>query len=268
MLSIRPETTPLAMISVYVGGLVAGGGFDSSSLLLAVAASFFITGASMTFNDYFDWPIDIINHQKRPIPQGIITPKEMLVFSLVFFIIGSMLAFSINILCGLIALISIFLLVVYEVLTKNIGITGNITVAFISAMSFTFGGAAVNNPFSSLIISLLTFVIILGREIIMDIRDTKGDKQTRKTLSVQIGEKKASYIAAVFLILSAILTPLPYLLGILSIYYLILILPVAVLSLFSTLWLIRNIEKAGIIAHIIRGSLAVGLLAFIAGILL
>jgi len=268
ILSIRPETTPLGMISVYVGGLVAGAAFDSFNLLLAVIAVFFVTGGSMTFNDYFDWPVDVMSHPKRPIPKGVISPKEMLAFSIVFFTIGLAIAFYINLLCGAIMTGSLLLLVVYEIFTKNIGITGNLTVAFISAMSFTFGGASVNNPFASLVISIIAFFIIIGREIIMDIRDKEGDKQLRKTLPVQIGRKKASYVACVFLVLSAILTPLPYYLGILSIYYLIVIIPVAMISLLSIIWLLRDIENAGISAHLIRAALAIGLVAFIAGIVI
>ena len=137
-----------------------------------------------------------------------------------------------------------------------------------ATMSFTFGGASVNNPFASLVISIIAFFIIIGREIIMDIRDKEGDKQLRKTLPVQIGRKKASYVACVFLVLSAILTPLPYYLGILSIYYLIVIIPVAMISLLSIIWLLRDIENAGISAHLIRAALAIGLIAFIAGIVI
>ncbi len=268
VLSIRPETTPLGMISVYVGGLVAGASYNSLNLFLAVIAVFFITGGSMTFNDYFDWPLDVVSHPKRPIPKGVIKPKEMLAFSIIFFIIGLIIAFYTNILCGVIALSSIILIIVYEKFTKNVGIFGNITVAFISAISFTFGGAAVNNPFSSFVISIIAFFIMIGREIIMDIRDEEGDKQIRKTLAVQIGRKKASYVAGIFLVISALLTPLPYLLGILSVYYLIIIIPVAVISLLSVVWLLRNIENAGMSAHLIRAARAIGLVAFIAGIIL
>jgi geranylgeranylglycerol-phosphate geranylgeranyltransferase len=222
----------------------------------------------MTFNDCFDWPVDIISHPKRPIPKGVISPKEMLVFSIIFFTIGLVIAFYINLLCGTIITISILLLVFYEIFTKNIGITGNLTVAFISAMSFIFGGASVNNPFASIVISIITFFIIIGREIIMDIRDKEGDKYLRKTLPVQIGREKASYVACGFLLLSAIIAPLPYYLGSLSIYYLILIIPVIIISLISIIWLLRDIENAGFSAHLIRAALALGLIAFIAGIVI
>ena len=42
ILSIRPETTPLGMVTVYIGGLVAGAPFNSIPLLLAVIVTFLL----------------------------------------------------------------------------------------------------------------------------------------------------------------------------------------------------------------------------------
>lgn len=266
VLSIRPQTTPLGMLSVYVGGLVAGAAYDSINLILAVISTFFVTSASMTFNDYFDWKIDKINHAERPIPKGIIKPKEMLAFSIIFFSIGISISFFINFLCFIIALISVLLLVIYEKYSKNIGILSNMTVAFISAISFTYGGASVGNPYDSFILSLMTFFVMTGREIIMDIRDARGDKLTRKSLPIQIGTKKASYVACIFLIITIILSPAPYLMNILNIWYLLIIIPVGIITLIVVIWMLRDIKKAAISAQLIRIALAIALAAFILGI--
>jgi len=254
IISIRPKTTPLGMISVYVGGLVAGATYNSINLLLAVISTFFVTAASMTLNDYFDWKIDKISHPERPIPKGIIKPKEMLIFSIIFLTIGVVITFFINFLCLGIVTSSILLLVLYEKYSKNVGIFGNFTVAFVSS--------------SSLVISIMTFFVIVGREIIMDIRDTEGDKLIRKTVSVQIGKKRASYVACIFLILAAISTPIPYLMGILNEWYLAIITPVVIITLIIVVWLLRDIKNVAISAELIRAALAIALVAFIAGILL
>lgn len=267
LLSIRPKTTPLGMISVYIGGLVAGASYTSLNLILAMITTFFITAASMTYNDYFDWQIDKINHPKRPIPQGIITPKEMLYFSIFLFSIGVIISFFINILSLIIILVTILLLNLYELYSKNIGIFSNITVAFITAMAFTFGGIAVNNPSPTLILSVMTFFVMIGREIIMDIRDTEGDKTIRRSLPVQIGKKKASYIACVFLLISMLLTPIPYLVNTLNIWYLIIILPVGFLTMIGVVQTLRDVNNAAFSASLIRIALAIALVAFIVGII-
>jgi geranylgeranylglycerol-phosphate geranylgeranyltransferase len=267
ILSIRPETTPLGMLTVYIGGLVAGAPVNSIPLILAVVVTFFITAGSMTFNDAYDWKIDKINHPNRPIPKGILTPKQMLQFTAFLFIVGLVITLFINLICTGIYLFSAGFLAIYELYTKKYGIIGNITVAFVSSIAFTFGGAAAGNALVTLPLTVLGFLIIFGREILMDIRDADGDKQIRLTLPHQIGIKKASLLSSIILLLAIAVSPLPYILNIVSLWYIYFIIPVDVLTIFTVIWFLRDHKKAGISAHIIRGALALGLIGFIVGIL-
>jgi len=265
---MRFKTTPLGVISVYVGGFVAGAAYNDPNLLLAMIVTFFITAGSMTFNDYFDWKIDKINHPERPVPRGVLKPVEMLYFTIVLFTIGIAISYFINLLCFGIVILSIIVLFIYEKYSKNISISGNITVAFVSAISFTFGGASVGNPYSSLILSLIAFFIIVSREIIMDIRDSEGDKLFRKTLPMQIGKKPALYIATVFLLAAVVLLPVPYFLYILNGWYLLAIIPVGIITLYAMFHAYLDIKNVDKTASLMRIALAIGLIAFIAGALL
>ena len=265
LISMRFKTTPLGVICVYVGGLVAGAAYDSLNLFLAMLATFLIGSGSMAFNDYFDWKIDKINHPERPIPLGILKPEEMLYFSILLFAIGVVISYFINIVCLGIAIFSLFIFLLYEKITKNAGVSGNITVAFASAISFTFGGAAVNNPLASLILSLIAFFIMVSREIIMDIRDSEGDKLFRKTLPIQIGKKPALHVATFFLIIAIILSPFPYFSYILNEWYLIAIIPVDLIALYAVIGTYIDIQNAGKAASLIRIALAIGLVAFVLG---
>jgi geranylgeranylglycerol-phosphate geranylgeranyltransferase len=267
LLSIRPETTPLGMVTVYIGGLIAGAPYDSIPLFLAVAVTFFITAGSMTFNDAFDWKIDKINHPNRPIPKGILTQKQMLIYTAFLFIVGLAISFFINLLCTAIVLFSIAILAVYELFTKQYGIFGNVTVAFISSIAFTFGGAAIGNPLASVPLTILAFLIIFGREIMMDVRDAEGDKKMRLTLPHQIGVKYASFTSSILLILAILVSPLPYLLNLVSIWYIYLIIPVDIITIATVVWFLMDNKNAAISAHIIRGALALGLVSFILGII-
>ncbi len=268
LISTRPKITPLGVIGVYVGGLVSGAAYNSGELFLAVVTSFFIGSASMTINDYFDREIDTVNHPERPIPRGIIRPKEMLAFSIIFFAIGIIISFFLNPLCLGILLATILLILVYEFYSKNRGIFSNITVGFASAVSFVFGGAAVHNPYHPLILSIITFFVMTGREIICDIKDIEGDRLVRRTLPIQIGKQNASFIACVFLITSIVLIPVPYFLDLVNLWYLLIITPVGVLMFFATVWIFRDTNNAAVSSSMIRISSALGLLALLIGIFL
>jgi geranylgeranylglycerol-phosphate geranylgeranyltransferase len=264
ILSMRFKITPLGVLCVFVGGVVAGS-YNSYNLFLAMLSTFFIGSCAQTLNDYFDWDLDKINHPERPIPKGILKPDEMLYFSILLFLIGFFISIFINFLCVGIVVFSVFMLILYETYSKNVGIIGNITVGFISALSFTYGGAAVGNPIASFILSLMAFFIMVGRETIMDIRDFEGDKLFRKTLPIQIGKKSALYVACAFLLIAVALTPVPYILNILNIWYLVIIIFVDIFSFFIVYDILKDIRNVARAASIMRIGFALALVAFILG---
>jgi geranylgeranylglycerol-phosphate geranylgeranyltransferase len=274
LMSMRPQTTPLAMIGVYVGGLVAGAPYNSMDLILAVFAAYFITSASMPFNDYIDRKVDEINHPNRAIPRGIISPKGILVFSLFLFAIGIVLSFFVNWFVFAFSIVAFLLIMMYELYTKNRGIWSNMTVAFVSAMAFTFGGAAavsdtglLSSITAGVILSAMTFFAMTGREIIMDIRDSKGDELTRKTVPHQLGCRRAAAVANVFLLGTIIIAPLPYFMHILSFWYLIVMALAGLVIVLTMYWMYHDTKNAALCAETTRLASAIGLVAFIIGML-
>ena len=267
--AMRPKTIPLALVSVFIGGIVAdSASYISFDLFLAVVAAFFVTAGSLIFNDYYDWKIDEMIHPERPIPSGRLSPKEGLYFAILYFCIALIITFFINAICFGMVVFSIGCIVLYDELFKSKGIAGNLVVAFVSSMSFTFGGAAVGQPLSSLVLSIMAFFIFLGREILMDVRDIEGDMLARVTLPMQIGEKAATYVGCMFLAITIILTPLPFIWGILSIWYLLIIILVDIIGIYVILLSFKKIRNIAKIADLVRIVAAIGSIAFIAGILI
>jgi geranylgeranylglycerol-phosphate geranylgeranyltransferase len=266
--SMRPFTTLLGLAGAYIGGIVAGASFISIPLLLAIIVVFLIGAGSMPFNDYFDYEIDKISHPERPIPSKRLTPKEALYFSLILFAIALSISIFINLICFAIVLFSLVSLYIYEAFMKKQGFAGNILVAFLSSMSFTFGGAAVGNPFASILLSIIAFFLFTGRETLKDVQDIKGDFLFRTTLPMKIGEKNAAIVGSIFLIIAIIITPVPYILGQLKIGYLIFISIVDVICLYAvveTLKDLRNTEKT---VSLLRTASAIGVIAIIIGAIL
>ena len=266
--SMRPFTSILGMAGAYIGGIVAGAPFFSIPLILAMVVVFLAGAGSMPFNDYFDRDVDIISHPNRPIPSKRLSPQETLYFSLLLLSLAVVFSMFINLLCFVIVLFSLGFLYCYEVFFKNQGFVGNIVVAFLSSMSFTFGGTAVGNPFASLLLSLLTFFLFTGREILKDVQDVKGDLFTRNTLPMRIGEKKAVLVASIFLMVAVLLSPLPYLLHQLRISYLIIIIMVDVLAFYVIIQNIRDLQNTERSVSLTRIAAAVGVIAIILGVVL
>lgn len=264
---IRVPLAILGMICVFIGGVIGGFDYLNQELILAMIAVFFITTGSMAFNDYFDRDIDEKIHPDRPIPSGKISPAQGFYVSIVFFFLSLLLSIIINLLCFIIAILTLFLLVLYETKFKNQGFVGNLVVSFIVAISFSFGGASVGKPDISLNFSLIAFFLILGREILMDVTDIEGDKLNRYTLPMRIGRKYATYLGCFSLFVSALLLFVPGLTGIFSSYYLILILPVQAILVYSLILPLIKIENTGRSADILLITMAMGLPVFIFSII-
>jgi geranylgeranylglycerol-phosphate geranylgeranyltransferase len=265
---LRIELGLFGMICVLIGGVLGGLKHLNENLILAMIVVFFITSGSMAFNDYFDRDIDKKIHPDWAIPSEKITPLQGIAIAIFFFCISLILSFLINLLSLLLVIISIDLLVLYETVFKNQGIMGNMVVAFIVAISFTFGGAAVGRPEMSLYFTFLAFFMMLGREILMDVTDIEGDKLHRYTLPMAIGIKNATYLGCLFLFISVFFLFMPGLTGIFPQYYLILILPVQSIIVYSIILPLIKTENTKRSADLLLITIALGLPVFIFSIII
>jgi geranylgeranylglycerol-phosphate geranylgeranyltransferase len=264
---LRPEISIFGILCVYIGAIASGSVFYSNEIIYGMLAVFFIGAGSMPFNDYFDWEIDKLNHPKRPIASGLFKPIFGLYVGVVFFIFGLILSYLINMICFGIASIAVFLIIIYEVIYKNKAFIGNIIVAFTTAISFTYGGAIQGELIKPTFFTIISFLIFLGREIIMDVRDFEGDKITRITLPIRLGRRPAAYLGSILIILSMILFFLPAYLGIFRYWYLFFAIPVAIITIYSVFILYIDVNNAGKTSNILRISMAAGLIIFIVALI-
>ena len=264
---IRPKISIMALTGAFIGGSINGLEFITTSLLLAVIVVFLMLGGANAFNDYFDREVDKIIHPKRAIPLGKLSEKECLYFAYTTFIISLILSFIINFYCFFIVVFTIILLVLYEKLFKEMALVGNILAGFLGGMAFIFGGVAVGRPYNATILALMAFLIMLAREILMDVRDIKGDSIQRKTLPMKIGVKNAIYFGCICIIGAILLTPFPILWNILNWKYMILMIPANILFIYAIYLALKNVKNTGRTTTIIRTGGALGLLGFILGVL-
>ena len=237
---------------------------DAGLVFLVV---FLISGAGNTVNDYFDIKIDSINRPERPIPSGRVKLKEALYFSYLLFALG-ILAFSINTVCGFIALFNSLLLIFYAKTLKGTPLLGNLSIGYLTGSTFLFGASVFG--FEGLetlfVLFVLSALAITAREIVKDIEDMEGDKmEGADTLPLRIGAKKASYFAVIIGFLALFLSPLPYLMSLLGLRYLYLVL-LADLSFLAAIHqiLVRNNPAKS--SKMFKIAMFFALLAFIAGV--
>jgi geranylgeranylglycerol-phosphate geranylgeranyltransferase len=229
---------------------------------------FLVTGAGNAINDYFDIEIDRINKPQRPIPSGKIGLRTALYFSLALFFAGTVLALSINLICGTIALVNSLLLIYYASTLKRTPLLGNIAVGYLTGSTFLFGGAVfyanggINGVF---VLFLLATLATLAREIVKDIEDIKGDREDgARTLPIIIGQKKAAYVASFTGLVAVIASPLPYLQSLMSIRYLFLVGIADIIFAVAVYHILVKDDPTGS-SRMFKMAMAFALISFIAG---
>ena len=272
---VRPHNCLLAGVAVLVGLIVtvASRSIPVPQALFAFAVAAMICGGGNAINDYCDRKIDAINRPGRPIPSGRLRADHALIIGRSLFMIGVVLSIPLGAPCIILVVVNSLVLAFYAAEVKRLGMVGNLTVGYLVGSTFLFGGLAVENvrAVSLQAVSILAIMAALstiGRELIKDIEDMKGDKKIGlETFPLRHGTRAAAALAIVFITAAIVFSPLPYLLKLFGIAYLAPVI-LSVLSFIGAAAIVARNQKskaAGRASLACKVGMGVGLLAFLAG---
>ena len=270
---MRPINCAMMGFAVMVGAVLANPQFSSVDWLnvfYGFVTGFMLTAASMTINDYYDRAIDAINEPSRPIPSGSVSAKEALAFVSVLSAVGFAFAYLASVLCLAVAVISWIIVATYVTVGKRSGLPGNFLVSACVAIPFIYGSIVVIShvQLNVVLFASMAFLSNTGREITKGIVDVKGDRtEGVKTLAVRYGERNAAVAAALFYLSAVSLTLLPWHLGIVSFWFIPLVLVTDVGFAVSSFLLLKDYsrENARKIKNLVLLWFITGLLAFVFG---
>ncbi|MFO7991855.1 MAG: UbiA family prenyltransferase [Thermoplasmata archaeon] len=263
---IRPLNCVLASVSVLIVTIVLYG-FDITTTqrifktVIGMGVVFLFTGAGNTLNDYFDREVDKINHPERPIPSGDIEPRNALIIAVMMFVVSGVLSFLLTFpYVQIIVFLSMALMVSYEVKLKNLGLSGNFVISWLTGSLFVFAGAIFNSWKLPLVLGILAFLTTFGREIAKDIEDIKGDIN-RRTFPKRVGIKNAKFVIALLVIGAVVLSPYPYLTSLFQGGYLVVVIIADIIFIYS-IYLLGDVKKA---QKTLKIAMMIALIAFLAG---
>lgn len=224
---IRPELPFAAGVCVVLGEIVALGGFPSlREAILGFVCGFFISASAVILNDYFDLEVDRINTPERPLPSGLVSPREAIFLTAITALGGLAAAFLLGISafvwCGIFWGIGFL----YNWKLKEAGLVGNLMVSLNVGFTFILGGMAVGEPWDVMVwcFALMAFLVDLGEEIAGDAMDIEGDKERgSRSIAIVRGRKFALRISATLFGLVILVSWIPVLGGWMGGTYLFLI---------------------------------------------
>lgn len=263
---LRPGNAFMAVITILLMMII--GETFSADTIVACAIVFIATGAGNSINDYFDYKIDAINRPERPIPSGRISLKNAGIYSMLLFALATILGFSIGIIPGFIVLSSSFLMIYYAQNLKKKCLIGNITISFLTGLSFVLGGVVLGEIIISIYLGIFAFLMTMAREIVKDMEDMEGDKKEgARTLPLVKGKLFSAHMAVFFIILASITSPLLYFMGIFNLLYLVVLLGSLWFFIKSAFSLLQDQSQDNTrsISRQIKKGMAITFLAFALG---
>ncbi|NOX36979.1 MAG: UbiA family prenyltransferase [Calditrichaeota bacterium] len=265
----RPLNVAIAALSIYVGAFITETDLWNVEIALACLSGALITAAANTINDYFDVAIDRINRPDRPLPSGALSPPTAAILAAGEYAAGILLSLWINPLAFSMAVIFSALTFVYSARFKRMPLIGNVTVSLSTAAAFIYGAVAVNQPLKAVYPGLFAFFFHLGREIIKDIQDIKGDALNQaRTFPIRFGIRRAIWLTKGNFLFLFFLTLLPYFTHYYDFdYFLVIMLgifPVVLLVLFY-LSEKRTHQQLEWLSHLLKLDMLVGIYAIYVG---
>lgn len=263
---IRPGNCVMAAAGALLGALICADSGNISAyveeVVLSMLVVFLFTAAGNSMNDYFDREIDKVAHPERPLPRGILRPKTVLVFSVILFSLSMVIGGFVGIVSFVIVVASVAVMVSYETTLKSEGLAGNMAISWLTGALFLFGGAAVDNLGLAWILGVLAFMATLGREIMKDVQDVEADAKSRTTLPMRIGARNAGLASSAALLTAVTLSPVPYLLGSMSVFYLPVVAVADGVFIYASLIHFENPERG---QKVTKLAMLLALCAFLAG---
>jgi geranylgeranylglycerol-phosphate geranylgeranyltransferase len=219
----RPPNAILMYIAVIAGIVLSDSkSFQPSKLALALITAYGLCGSSMGFNDYFDREVDRVNAPWRPIPSGAVLASEAAAFSAALGALGLASSTLISIQCLAVASLAYAASLVYNAWLKRSGLPGNLIVSVVVAAPFIYGSVLSDGYISPRLATFIlpVFLSNLGREVIKGVSDVEGDSlRGVKSIARIMGPRFAARLGASLYMAAVAVSPLPYMLGLVSWIY-------------------------------------------------
>jgi geranylgeranylglycerol-phosphate geranylgeranyltransferase len=260
---LRPSIIFLTAFAVLVGALIVGYR-QPTQIIIAVIVASLIAGAGNVTNDYFDYEIDKINKPKRAIPSGKLKRKNASYYALALYLVANVLSILfLNFSMILLAIFNTFVTFFYAWKIKKT-VFGHFVDSWLTSSAFLFSGLLASLNVVIILLFSAAYLSNLGREITKGIEDREGDKKIgAKTFAVVTGNIFSAWVATSFIIFSIIISFIPYLFGLLNIYYLFLVVIADLIFLFSCFLILINPAKS---QKIMKIAMLLAIVAFLIGI--
>lgn len=207
---IRCKNIAPTMLLCFTGGFLqtknANALWKSKEFMTSSLITLFVMSNSMIINDLFDMNVDKINNPSRPLITGEITKSEAISLFSFITILNEVLTKQLPNVLQLYARLAMIIITLYTPIFKKIPLMKNMVCAGLVSFSILFCGKSFSTNNILLYIAVQhVFAGSLHNEILLDIKDMEGDKQSNiNTIPVLFGKRNAWKLATMILLFNVI----------------------------------------------------------------
>ena len=249
----------MSAAAVGIGGVVAvgmrGAAEQGISIALGALTAFMFTGAGNALNDFYDQDIDRTNHPDRPIPSGMVTPRAAFDLAFALFLLAIAASVFINLAAFGLVLLSLFLMIAYEVRFKSSGGGGNLLIGWLVGSLFLFAGLCVYGGSVAPLQIAASMAVLAGLS-------TVGRDVGRRTIPKAHGVRYAARVAQAFTLAAVGLSGVPAAFTILSAWYVPLVAVADGILICAAFYTAHSAPRS---ERLMKVGMAVALIAFLVG---
>lgn len=237
----RPGVPAAAAALTVVGAVLAAATRLPAVLLVALATAMIVAAANL-HNDRCDEAADAVNRPDRPLPSGRITGNEVDRVVLGLAVVGVTALVPLGPEVAAAGAVLLVIATAVPLVARRLPVAGELTTALLFAATVPFGGAAAGERLRSVhgIAAGIILLFVLGREVLMGVRDIPGDAAAGyRTVAIAAGPAAAVTTFRVLMVGCAVAVVVPYLqppaVGPLAVVLVLVVAPVA-----GALWALRG----------------------------
>ena len=201
---VRWENALISAAGVGLGAWWAGGPALGRRAVIAAGAAAALAGVANAYNDYRDREIDAVAHPARPLPRGLLVPRDAVVVAAACAALGIALAAAARPALGALSVAVVGAMLVYSARLKRRGLPGNLLVALLASLPFLYGAWSVGRPAAAAPLLMLAVPLHLAREVAKDLEDAPADAAgERRTLPLVHGAGAARAVVLAALVAAA-----------------------------------------------------------------
>jgi len=191
-------------------------------LIWALLAAFLVVSASSALDNYVDAPKDLVNNPDRALPRDKIKRTHALYFAIVLFALATLFSALAGLKALLISNLTIIAVFAHQFFIKKRYIYLRIIFpGLFAALVVLFGAVIGDNMYRIIWLALSLFFAVTADMLILELKSFVNKEESWLSLPKRKGRDRTALLNILFTSLFVAVSPLPYLVGILSYNYLL-----------------------------------------------